>query len=111
MTTSRRLGCSNRCQMLRTPRNIGLLSVWLPICVVVGHVFAAAPVVDAVNNPTAVEFFETKIRPLLVDNCFKCHSATSEKLKAQLHLDTREGMLKGGESEEPAVVPGDVEKS
>src|SRR5205085_7391097 len=57
------------------------------------------------------EFFEKKIRPLLIDNCYKCHSATSEKLKGALKLDSREAALKGGESGKPAIVPGDPEKS
>jgi hypothetical protein len=57
-----------------------------------------------------VEFFEKKIRPILVERCYKCHSAAAEKVKAGLLLDTREGMLKGGESG-PAIVPGDPEKS
>jgi hypothetical protein len=57
------------------------------------------------------DFFEKRIRPLLVDRCYKCHSAHSEKLKGDLLLDTKEGMLKGGESGKPALVPGDAEKS
>src|SRR2546423_201194 len=57
------------------------------------------------------EFFEKKIRPVLVEHCYKCHSASSEKLKGELFLDTKEGTLKGGESGKPAVVPGDADKS
>src|SRR6267378_6318346 len=57
------------------------------------------------------EFFEKKIRPVLVEHCYKCHSASSEKLKGELFLDTKEGMLKGGESGKPAVVSGDAERS
>src|SRR5436190_5944307 len=57
-----------------------------------------------------VEFFEKKIRPLLVEHCYKCHSAQSEKVKGGLLLDTREGLLKGGNTG-PAMVPGDPEKS
>ncbi len=56
------------------------------------------------------QFFESKIRPVLADNCYKCHSAQAQKVKAGLWLDTREGALKGGETG-PAVVPGDPEKS
>src|SRR3989441_62703 len=57
------------------------------------------------------EFFEKKIRPVLVEHCYKCHSASAEKVKGDLLLDSREGMLKGGESGKPAVVAGDVDKS
>jgi hypothetical protein len=57
------------------------------------------------------EFFEAKIRPVLVERCYKCHSRDAEKLKGALLLDSREGMLKGGESGQPAIVPGYPEKS
>src|SRR5258708_3792315 len=57
-----------------------------------------------------VEVFERKIRPILVENCYKCHSANAEKIKGGLLLDTREGVLKGGETG-PAIVPGEPEKS
>jgi hypothetical protein len=55
-----------------------------------------------------IEFFEKKIRPILSDRCYRCHSG--DKVKADLYLDSRDGMLKGGESG-PAVVPGEPEKS
>ena len=61
-------------------------------------------------TPSQVQFFESKIRPLLADNCYKCHSQQAEKLKGGLLLDTREGVLKGGDTG-PAIVPGDPEKS
>jgi mono/diheme cytochrome c family protein len=67
--------------------------------------------VSAQNAVEGVELFEKKIRPLLVEHCYKCHSAQSEKLKGGLLLDNKEGILKGGESEKPAVVPGDADKS
>jgi hypothetical protein len=57
-----------------------------------------------------IEFFEQKIRPVLVDRCYQCHSARSEKLKGGLHLDSREGALKGGDTR-AAIVLGDPEKS
>src|SRR5688500_14714807 len=59
----------------------------------------------------SVEFFEKKIRPVLAERCYKCHSASAEKLKGGLLLDTREGILKGGETGKPSVVPGDAEAS
>jgi mono/diheme cytochrome c family protein len=57
-----------------------------------------------------VEFFEKKIRPILVEYCYECHSAQAKKLKGNLHLDTKEKMLRGGDSG-PAVVPGDPDSS
>lgn len=59
-------------------------------------------------SPT--EFFETKIRPLLAQHCYKCHSSESAKVKGGLLLDTREGVLQGGDNG-PALVPGDPERS
>ncbi|HYG78008.1 MAG TPA: DUF1553 domain-containing protein [Planctomycetota bacterium] len=57
-----------------------------------------------------IEFFEKKIRPVLAERCYGCHSEKSEKLKGSLRLDTRETTLKGGDTG-PAVVPGSLEKS
>jgi hypothetical protein len=56
------------------------------------------------------EFFEKKIRPVLVDRCSSCHSATAPKLKGGLRLDSLEEALKGGDTG-PAFVPGKPEKS
>ena len=61
-------------------------------------------------TPSQTQFFESKIRPVLSEQCYKCHSQNSEKVKGGLLLDTREGLLKGGESG-LAIVPGDPEKS
>jgi hypothetical protein len=61
----------------------------------------------------ALEFFENRIRPVLVEHCYACHSAEAQKagkLKGELQLDTRAGIRKGGETG-PAVVPGDIESS
>src|SRR5687767_10597891 len=60
--------------------------------------------------PEGIEFFEKRIRPVLAEHCYECHSATSKKVKGELLLDTRESVLKGGENG-PAIVPGDPEKS
>jgi cytochrome c553 len=66
--------------------------------------------VQAHADPAGELFFEAKIRPLLVDQCFSCHSAQAKKLKGGLHLDSREGALKGGETG-PALEPGAPDKS
>ena len=62
-------------------------------------------------DPAGVEFFESKIRPVLAESCYTCHSSGAKELKAKLLLDTRDGILKGGESELPAIVPGDLDES
>ena len=56
-------------------------------------------------SPQELEFFENKVRPLLVERCYKCHSAGRKAPKAELFLDTRQGVLEGGESG-AAMVPG-----
>ena len=72
-------------------------------------VLAGTLAAQAAEHAAGVEFFEKKIRPVLVETCYKCHS-TGEKVKGGLLLDTREAMLKGGDSG-PSIVPGDPEKS
>jgi uncharacterized protein DUF1553/uncharacterized protein DUF1549/cytochrome c len=62
------------------------------------------------DSADGIAFFESKIRPVLAERCFECHSAQAKKLKGGLLLDTREGVLKGGESG-PALVPGKPEES
>ncbi|MGB3120944.1 MAG: c-type cytochrome domain-containing protein, partial [Verrucomicrobiales bacterium] len=57
-----------------------------------------------------IAFFESNIRPVLVEKCFKCHSQSSEKIKGGLILDTRESTLKGGDSG-AAVTPGSLDES
>jgi cytochrome c553 len=66
----------------------------------------------AAEKPTQeqVAFFEKKIRPVLVESCYKCHSAEAEKVKGGLALDTREGMRAGGDSG-PILVPGNPDRS
>ncbi|RMF41928.1 MAG: DUF1549 domain-containing protein [Planctomycetota bacterium] len=52
-----------------------------------------------------VKFFETKIRPVLVEHCYDCHSSEVDEPGGGLLLDSREGLLRGGASG-PAIVPG-----
>ena len=66
---------------------------------------AAAP------DAAGLEFFEKHVRPVLIENCYKCHSAESENgAKGGLRLDTRDLLLKGGDTG-PAIVPGVPEQS
>ena len=53
-------------------------------------------------RPEDLDFFEKRIRPLLSETCFECHSHPAKKLKGGLYLDSREGFLQGGDSG-PAV--------
>ena len=56
------------------------------------------------------DFFEKRIRPVLVEKCYGCHSAEADKLKAGLHLDSRAGTLRGGDRG-PALVAGKPDAS
>jgi mono/diheme cytochrome c family protein len=67
---------------------------------------AAAPAISSED----LQFFETRIRPVLADHCYKCHSRDADKIKGGLMLDTREGMLHGGDTG-PAIEPGKPEDS
>jgi mono/diheme cytochrome c family protein len=61
-------------------------------------------------SPAGLEFFESKIRPIFVKNCYKCHSSEAAKLKGGLSVEYRESLLKGGD-DGPALVPGNPDKS
>jgi hypothetical protein len=56
-------------------------------------------------DPEQLQFFEKKIRPVLAEHCYSCHSAKAEKIKGGLLVDSKEGLLKGGSSGE-VIIPG-----
>ena len=64
-------------------------------------------------DPASIEFFEAKVRPVLVNHCYQCHSdeaAMAGKLKGGLLLDTRAGVEKGG-GQGPVIAPGKPNES
>ena len=65
----------------------------------------------AAIDPAGIAFFEQKVRPILVEHCYSCHSAEAKKLKGNLYLDSKAGWQKGGDSGEPAILPGNPEAS
>jgi cytochrome c553 len=71
---------------------------------------AASPATAAPPSPADLDFFEKSVRPVLVANCYGCHSNTSGKLRGGLRLDTLNAMLVGGDSG-PAIVPGNADAS
>ena len=75
-------------------------------------VFYAVPVVSAKEtfDDRSIAFFESKVRPLLAERCYNCHSHKADKLKGSLYLDSRSGALRGGDIG-PAVKPGDLSGS
>ena len=75
---------------------------------------AAAPLAPQPQSPTPsqeqLDFFESRIRPIFANNCYRCHSGAVTPPKAGLELDWKGGWEKGGDSG-PAIVPGDPDKS
>ena len=61
-------------------------------------------------TPEGADFFEKKIRPLLVQHCYECHSVESEEAQGELLVDSRAAIRRGG-SQGPAVVPGQLDQS
>ena len=75
---------------------------WLVLVLLLGRSPLAAD--------SAVDFFEKRVRPVLAEHCYECHSETSTKLKGGLKLDSRAGVERGGDSG-PILIKGDPERS
>jgi len=94
---------SPRFFFMQTYRILGLVLLALPSL--------AAPAIaqaQEVADKAGIEFFEQKIRPVLVQHCYSCHSAeaqTAGKLKGSLFVDSPQGLLTGGDTG-PALVKG-----
>ncbi len=80
------------------------------LCLVASLLVGATQNAAGGTDEAGVEFFESRVRPLLAEHCYGCHSAKAKKVKAGFLVDSREGLLKGGESG-PAVVAGKPEQS
>ena len=78
--------------------SIAMLILLLPFCSI--HA----------EDTKGLEFFENQIRPVLVKHCYECHSSQAKKVKGELLVDTKQGLLSGGETG-AAVVPGKPEES
>ncbi|MDG2122800.1 MAG: DUF1549 domain-containing protein, partial [Verrucomicrobiales bacterium] len=74
----------------------------------IAHRINTASTQAADASKTTIDYFQ-EIQPILEANCYSCHKGA--KVKGGLHLDTRAAALGGGESDGPAIVPGDPEKS
>ncbi len=88
---------------MNLPQTLFLL---LPTAVLSGFGCGSAHAADAAS----LEFFEKKIRPVLAEKCYRCHSAEAEKLKAGLQVDHIEHLLAGGDSG-PSLVAGQPDDS
>jgi hypothetical protein len=86
----------------------------LPVSACLLHALVfASPVLALDPDTKGIEFFENKIRPALVENCYECHSTAAQekkKLKGGLLLDSKEGVLAGGDTG-PAIVSGKAKES
>lgn len=77
------------------------------IVVLLGSFCGLSHAVESSGNA----FFEQKIRPALIEQCYSCHSAEAKKLKGNLYLDSKAGWEKGGDSGKPSIIPGKPEES
>lgn len=80
------------------------------VCAAVAN--AATKTKPSPTRPSSAEldFFEKKVRPLLAEHCYSCHSVDAKKVQAGLLVDSRTSLLAGGDSGE-AIVPGDADDS
>ncbi len=62
------------------------------------------------DTTSEIEFFEKRIRPVLVAKCYECHSTVAAVIKGGLTLDSRDALRKGGDTG-PGVVPGKPNES
>ena len=67
-------------------------------------------VLFAATLPASDDFFERKIRPVLVEKCYSCHNSQLKSAFGGLRLDTASGLARGGDSG-PAIVPGMPDES
>src|ERR1043166_3164963 len=65
---------------------------------------------DAPRPQLSPEFFSSKVYPLLEAKCFGCHGELKDR-EGEFDMRTREGLLKGGESGKPALIPGKPDES
>jgi hypothetical protein len=102
---------------LRRPR-IGRGRLILPLLALVCSIVPLGPADIAVVRPDQIpstteaeELFLKRVLPLLQEKCLACHGNHKKKLQGKLDLRTRAGMRTGGQSGQPALVPGQAEKS
>ena len=97
----------HRCQMLWRSA-LGLLVAALAACAADRSIAENAPAAQGVGEPAAIEFFEKRVRPVLVQHCQECHGADAQE--AGLRLDSRDAVLKGG-SAGAVVTAGEPDRS
>ncbi|MFT5462255.1 MAG: hypothetical protein ACI8QS_001128 [Planctomycetota bacterium] len=117
--TARSEGCSwgvlfGASSSVRKPQSAWARLAGLSVlCFVVAGVLSAQGdevMGDSDLDSGGVAFFEAKIRPVLVEHCYGCHSTVGSRVRGGLMVDSKDGLLLGGDSG-PAVVPGSLEDS
>lgn len=91
---------------MQFPRLSHLTPASIALCLLASGGLASA----ADMSPDQRAFFETKIRPVLVKQCYECHAQTAKKVGGKLLLDAPSEMIAGGESG-PAMIPGKPDDS
>ena len=86
--------------MRKSPNKLALSLLLLVLILLDGSTFAED------HSAAALDHFEKRIRPLLVEHCYKCHSAESEKLKGGLRVDTKTDLARGGDTGECSLIAG-----
>lgn len=95
------------------------INFFLPTCAVLGLIIVPTQCLNgqdsdeskpAVFSSGQIEFFENKVRPLLIEKCFSCHGPESKPIEGGLNLSSRKGLLFGGDTG-PAVVVGAPDES
>lgn len=76
----------------------------------IGFLISTAAGQSPTTAPEGVRFFESRIRPALVKHCYSCHSTKSGKVRGGLKVDSRDALLRGGDSG-PAVVAQSPDRS
>lgn len=96
--------------MLRSEQSFILKRVVVVIALMLAGGAPVANAKDAAERDRGIEFFEAKIRPVLIKHCYECHAADAKSIRGGLLLDTRAGALTGGDSG-ASIVPGKPDES
>ena len=82
-----------------------------PAVIAVAILFCLVGTAEAADDSAAEREFTLKVLPLLKAKCFACHGDDPKEIKGKFDVRTREGLLRGGSSQEPSIVPGKPEES
>src|SRR4051812_21894103 len=88
-----------------------ILCCLIPALITAGAARGAQKGVATGSNAVGVEYFEKRVRPILAKACYQCHSASADLIKGGFTLDTKAGLLHGGDSGKPGVIAGDPKGS